>query len=163
MTMEELATWVAGVTGVTVIIAPFNGPAPDPPYISIFDFDESGNCYPSVERIAQEGGSILYSVQDPTKLVVSFNAYAANGRELLAKVKDFASLPQVIGRPILHDVGHIRNLSFLDDSVFAPRYQCDFTFSVDSYHETIDAPVETVEISGAVAEIESEIVIEVGE
>lgn len=161
--MEELATWVAGVTGVTTIIAPFNGPAPDPPYIAIFDFAESGNCYPSVERVALEGGGILYSVQDHTKLTVSFNAYADNGRELLAKVKDFASLPQVIGRPILHDVGDIRNLSFLDDSKFAPRYQCDFTFSVDTYHEAEDVPVETVEISGAVSEIESEIVVEVGE
>lgn len=165
MTIDDIAAWVQEVVGesVTVIVGPPNAPAPEGDYICLFPFSESGSCYPIVERTRitnDDVDYIRYEAQTHTEITVSANAFAETGAELLNKIKVSSSLPSIVTKPIMADCGDIRNLTWLNDTEFAPRFQCDFVFRSSAYFEKTDAVVETVSITGELDELLSSVDVE---
>lgn len=168
MFVDDIRDWIQEVvdpteTSVLVIIAPTNAPAPAGDYLTVFDMGAQASCYPSVEREwvdPETKEMIKHTTQIHSVVTMSVNAYASNGEELLSKIKAAASLPPEQGRPVMADCSDIRNLAFLDDTGFTPRYQCDYTFRVSYLFTAEDYPARTVQITGELSDMESDITVE---
>jgi len=159
--IDGIRDWIYGVvTPTPVIIAPYNGPVPTGDYIAIQDVDSVDDDFPPVTKHAIDGDddNILYWTQIDSELMVSVNVYAATGREIHAKLKARVNMPPVrladdsSIRPILVSAGNVRNLSFLNDTSHAPRYQCDYTFRVAYQEEKTEPRVKRVVATGTINE-----------
>lgn len=161
MSLASVIAWTQSAVGpgVTVIRAPSNGPAPSGTYIAISHLSESGDTRDAVEREADEEG-VKISSQRHTRVTYSFDAFGSTGRDLLNDIILAANLPPVEDRPILADAGDIRDLAFLDDERFAPRWQCDLTFRESAYKEVIDYRLDSVVMSGEFSGDESGVTVE---
>lgn len=178
--MDNIAFWIQSLyPTIPVVIVPLagetddtskwlDGPAPSGDYITLFDMSSKGNVYTNVEKEAIDGdpNNVKYTSQNHTLLRVSVNAYHPDGMEILHNIECASDLPPVRlsddthFRPIVADSGDVRNLAFLDDTAFKPRYQCEFTFRVSYIREVIDPKVRRVEITGTFSEMDSEVIVE---
>lgn len=163
MTIDDLAVWMGSVLSgsATVIISPSNAPKPSGDYVTIQDVTEVGELLPGVHKSLSDADTIKFETFDHTRETFSIQAFAENGKALLRKIKLAANMPPYIGRPSLVDVGSVRDLSFMDDTRHAPRFQQDMTFSHVYAQSTTDPRVRSWSAAGKITAAPGDIDVEV--
>ena len=163
MTIDDIAVWMGSVLSglATVVISPSNAPRPAGDYVTIQDITEVGELFPEVHKSLDDEDTIRFESFDHTRETFSVQAYSVNGKALLRKIKLAANMPPDIGRPCLVDVGDIRDLTFLDDTRHAPRFQQDMTFSHVYAQSTTDPRVRSWTANGKITAAAGDVDVEV--
>lgn len=158
MLIDDVAIWAQVIVGVDVdvIIEPLNAPPPAGNYITIRDLSSVSDNYPireiTVDPEAPTEATVTHELFKSVTL--EFNAYALNGEALLDDLVCASFEPDGL---CIQDWGDVRNLNFLEDSGFSPRYQREITFGTSHVH-TVTAPIALTEhVTGDVAGVDFEI------
>lgn len=172
MIIDDFQAWLQShYPSIPVLIKPFrgtdadgivmNGPAPEGDYMTVFDIDSVGSCYPIVEK-TRDDDTIIFDAQNHVEHKIEVNAYASNGAEILHGIENLASLPpvrlddvpeedDVTFRPIFIESSRVRNLAFLNDTHHAYRYQCEFTIQTSYMKQRVEPRVSRVRVEGTFA------------
>jgi hypothetical protein len=168
--LDIIAAWMQDVLGssVTVVIAPTNASSPAGPYVAIQTLSDHLNASPVVfrERVPVEDiedteddtdeikSRLAFTAMELARHTVSVNAFANNAQEILNRLKLATALPYE-DKPYCVDFGDIRDLSFINDSNFAGRAQCEMTFAFSRSFGNEDEAVDDIEIKGTFADMDS--------
>lgn len=134
-TIKSWIVWASGYSAGQVILAnqsPSN-PVPTGDHITfevIADVDDGGLTV--IQSAPVDTWDVERTLFDRHMVTVSVEVYAADGPAVLGKLKKATALPEIrdiFGYSIAFiSASTARNLTGIEDTTFAPRYQADFEF-----------------------------------
>ena len=141
---DWLSTALSDYDGQHIIRALQNGPIPNGDYITYSLLSVISPDYDIIvkEQIAGDSDHILQTVLSNVKLIFDINSYSNTGYQILEELK---LTPHLWGcRRVLNQnnitlagKGATRNLTYLGDTTYKPRYQAEFTFRANARLEEL--------------------------
>lgn len=160
MSIDTITAWIQGIVpSLPCVIEPTNEEKPDGEHISIIEVADVASCYPIVTK-KKVGDNIEFAAEVESLLTLSVSVFSVNGRSILNTIKAHASLPPLADRPVMRDCSAMRSPMFFGDTSIGPRYQCDFTFDEKQTTTVTDPRVQSVELTGEVAGMESSVAVD---
>lgn len=147
------ASLATAFPGVQVIRANQNGPRPSEPYVVYNVLNWTEASFETFETSEIDEDDLLVQHRKRNRVLVSVNAYAPNGREILTRLS-FSNRIWEIRRALENArvstirTASIQDLTFLDDTRFMRRFETSFEFLVSTGLDETRPRVTEITVTG---------------
>ena len=141
--------------GVTVIRSEQNGPRPEGDFVSYKVLNWLKSDFNGFKKSSIDDDDIKVNHFNRNLVTVSINVYSIYGREIVNDLT-FSKNEWSVRRELMNSkvsqlsAGTVNDLTFLGDSDYRRRFQCDFKFLVWTEFDETRPKVNDLEISGTV-------------